>query len=168
MSTPLSLMSSADNYQILAFLSFLPIGYECVKLAYRRRHELSMYKLVLAIFPMKSARYRTLQREEVFPEPFWRDGPHIGLIAGVSGLSWARPTVGHRIPIPSVGRRGILLHPIPPAPQRILVEDIVGVKNEDEEYTGSVEMKTLLLSPSFVRKYLILSPQGETQLLFIQ
>jgi len=139
MSTLLSLMSSADNYQILAFLSFLPIGYECVKLAFRRRHELSLHRLVLGIFPMKPARYRTLQREEVFPDPFWRDGPHIGLIAGVSGLSWARSTVGHRIPIPSVGRRGILLHPIPPAPQRILVEDIEGVKNEDEESHGGYQ-----------------------------
>jgi len=107
-----------------------------VKLAFRRGRELSASKVALAIFPMTPTRYRTLQREDVFPEPFQRDEPHIGVIAGVIGLSWARPTVSHRIPLPSVGQRSFLLQSIPHAPQRVVVEDTKSIKGVEEGSYG--------------------------------
>jgi len=129
---PFSLLSSTNNQQILALLSFLPIGYECLKLAFRRGHELSWLQMAHAIFPVKLARYRTLQREDVFTDPFWRDGPQIGLIACFSGLSWARPIVPNRIPLPSVKQRSLLLHPIPPATQKDVVYNTGLDKNVEE------------------------------------
>jgi len=115
------MMSMANNCQILAFLSFLPIGNECAKLAFRRGHELFQKQTALAIFPMKRAKYCALQRKDVFPEPFRGNKPHISVFAGLSGLSWAQPTVPYLTPVLSVGQISLLLRPSLYAPHNTVM-----------------------------------------------
>lgn len=143
-------MSMANNRQILAFLSFLPIGNECAKLAFRRGHELFQKQAALAIFPMKRAKYCALQRKDVFPEPFRGNKPHISVFAGLSGLSWAQPTVPYLTPVLSVGQISLLLRPSLYAPHNIVVDD-TSTPNVDEGSHGNNLL--VLVREEFWRAY---------------
>ena len=98
------------------------------------------------MLPMKPASYSALQREDVFPNPFCRDGLHIGSIAALCGLSWARVatrlTIDHPTPLQPVGTRNMLLAPIPPVSERPVDEDTKSRKTVDEEFRGKLLVLT--------------------------
>ncbi|KIM41261.1 hypothetical protein M413DRAFT_10909 [Hebeloma cylindrosporum] len=147
--------------QIVASLSFLPISAECLKVAFRRRHELTLHSLRLAALPLWPTRYKELSKDDVFPKEFWKTKTRTGVIASILGLSWAGCAVADRLPSHTAMRTiAYSAYPsirFPERPGDYAQDDSPSPSNRLHE---PIEMKTMLPSKSARPKKLNRISQG--------
>lgn len=124
---------------------------ECLKLALRLRKyhglaRVARHRLLRALLPMSTTSYRRLQREDAFPDPFWRNKTRIGLISSVAGLSLATHTVSPRVPLNSDGMKMILRDAATPVRLQEAVDNQPEGASADEERRGRPSPYTYAIS----------------------